>query len=227
MKEESIIDQIKKTAHSFMLEKEGVERKRPKLVFFDQDARFENDTIYYKNEKIGKYDEKNRTIFVDDGHFKSVFGADKINPITGHPGLPSNCEITVKSGNNTHVFKTDASSRVYYQKSKITENFRSRYIDQQTRAKRHKDEEGFVDSDPMVKDEGGHGQADSAGGLGEMINIFPQARRVHRSNEWKKQEYYQQKMIGEEEIDFESDKYYFYDGKSKRPVQIRVSIKNN
>ena len=105
---------------------------------------------------------------------------------------------------------------------KSRENSR-RDSNEQTKAKLFNDESGFVDTPKKLKDQGGHACPASAGGLKEMINIFPQAFIINNGKEWKDQENKMRRLYKTEEP-FVVETIREYNGKSRRPTLIRRSV---
>lgn len=86
-----------------------------------------------------------------------------------------------------------------------------------------------MDTDPKLKDEGGHAFAASNGSPKEMAYIFPQAYRVNHSKEWKALEKIQKNEIKKAKtnngkIDLYTESHFEYPGESKRPKTITQII---
>lgn len=218
-----MIEEIKKDRNAFLLEKKDVCRKRLKTEKFSNDVKFEAGKILYRGFECGTYDESNRLICLSQHEIADHKG---LNLITKHPSLPTKAIIIVNNRRNIHEFHTDNLGRIIYQIDKINENLirnSNRHADEQTKAKLFNDEDGYVCTPRKLKDQGGHACPASAGGLKEMINIFPQAYCINNGKKWKEQEI---KMIRKykKQISFEVKTWREYKGVSRRPIKIHRSF---
>ena len=81
-----------------------------------------------------------------------------------------------------------------------------------------KDEDTTPNTPKQYNDEGGHILADSAGGLPESINIFPQAYCVNHSAEWRGMETkIKNAVLNGSKVVVETT--FKYPNKSKRPSE--------
>jgi hypothetical protein len=218
-----MINEIKKDCLVLLLEKEGHKRERQKKEQLSINLSFQDGKIYNCDTVCGSYDEKDRIIILDQQKASDSRGR---NLIAKHPSLPSCTAVIVKNRNNTHTFITDSLARIIYQKDEINEKSREnsrRDSNEQTKAKLFNDESGFVDTPKKLKDQGGHACPASAGGLKEMINIFPQAFIINNGKEWKDQENKMRRLYKTEEP-FVVETIREYNGKSRRPTLIRRSV---
>ena len=77
-----MIEAYKKDAKAYLLEKEGTERSREKIISLDKNVKFENDKILYGDIQFGSYNEETRTIKVDR---QKVLDKKGLNPLLKHP----------------------------------------------------------------------------------------------------------------------------------------------
>ncbi|MBW4362348.1 hypothetical protein [Flavobacterium taihuense] len=218
-----MIEEIKKDRSAFLLEKKGITRKRLKTVKFSNDVKFEDGKIICRGFDCGSYNESTRVIYLSQNEITDHKG---LNLITKHPSLPTKAIIIVYNRGNIHEFHTDNVGRIIYQIDKINENLNrinNRDADEQTKAKLFNDEDGYVCTPRKLKDQGGHACPASAGGLKEMINIFPQAYSINNGKKWKGQEI---KMIRKykKQISFEVKTWREYKEGSRRPIKIHRSF---
>ncbi|MGZ2371764.1 DNA/RNA non-specific endonuclease [Ancylomarina sp. YFZ004] len=102
-----------------------------------------------------------------------------------HTALLPNATYKITDQENIHWFTTDNLGRTIKTQHWVKAIYRQRLNDEQTKALMCKDEDTNPNTPRQINNEGGHILADSAGGLPESINIFPQAYRVNHSSEWR------------------------------------------
>ena len=217
-----MIEYYKKDAKAFLLEKEGVDRYREKIYKLDKNVKFENNKIFYNEIEFGNYDEKARIIRIDR---QKVLDKNGLNPLLKHPSYPPNTKIIVTDGENTHTFITDNNARVVESESIVKEINKNRFSNEQTKAKLLGDEDGYVDTHPKIKDQGGHRTATSAGGIPEVINIYPQAHSLNNGKENRDNERDCIKALKKDGV-YKLTQTFSYED-SKRPTKIVSTLNNN
>ena len=217
-----MIEAYKKDAKAFLLEKEGIERKREKIFSLDKNVTFEKGKIFYKDIEFGSYDEEARIIKIDR---QKALDKNGRNPLLKHPSYPPSTTILVTDGKNTHTYITDAKGRVAKSESIVKEINKNRVSDEQTKGKLFGDEDGYVDTNPKLKDQGGHRTATSAGGIPEVINTYAQAHSLNNGKENRDNERDCIKALNKDGV-YKLTQTFSYDGESKRPTKI-ISILNN
>lgn len=157
---------------------------RTKTWNLSPDISVSGDKILHKGKTVfGRIDEARRVIEID--RRLALESGGRRNPLLSHTALVPNCTYKITDADNRHWFTTDHQGRTIKTKHNVKAIYRQRLNDEQTKALMCKDEDTKPNTPPQVNDEGGHILADSAGGLPESINIFPQAYRVNRSSEWR------------------------------------------
>lgn len=214
----TLVEEYSKLATAFLLEKEGVPKTRKKTFKLKKGINFENNKITYKSVLFGSYDENCREIFIN-----RVLAQDKkgLNVLLKHPSYPSNATIIVSDGKNIHKFFTDSMSRVIKVSAIIRERNTHRVANEQTKGKLLGDEKGYVDTCPKNKDQGGHRIACSAGGIPEVINIYPQAYYLNNSKCYRDFERECSKAVNNGKAKIEIEFTYADD---KRPVSLRTKL---
>jgi len=173
------------------------------------------DKIMHKGRTVfGRIDKARRIIEVD--RRLALESGGRRNPLLSHTALVPNCTYKIKDADNNHWFTTDDQGRTVKTKHWVKAIYRQRLNDEQTKALMCKDEDTKPNTPPQINDEGGHILADSAGGLPESINIFPQAYRVNRSSEWRNLETQIKNAVRRgDEVVLETS--FSYNGLCKRP----------
>jgi outer membrane protein OmpA-like peptidoglycan-associated protein len=226
MKNITLFESIEKTVSKNRLAKKGEIDERVKTFKLDKNLNFDNGKIFYNQIQCGTYDENKRKLVIDQ---QKCLNSKGLNPLTSHPSLPTNATLEIQNGKNRHLIETDNLGR----KTKITNIFKEKILselkgnranDEQTKAKMFGDEDGFVDTDPKYKDQGGHGSSASGGSLKEMAYIFPQAHKVNNSKEWKEIENAQRAEFSRENVNFQTINEFEYVGDSKRPSFVKSEI---
>ncbi|MBI9010492.1 MAG: DNA/RNA non-specific endonuclease [Tenericutes bacterium] len=157
---------------------------RTKTWILSPDITLSGDKITHKNKTdFGTIDEINRVITID--RRLALESKGRRNPLLSHTALVPNCTYKITDADNVHWFMTDEQGRTIKTKHWVKDIYRQRLNDEQTKALMCKDEDTKPNTPREINDEGGHILADSAGGLPESINIFPQAYRVNHSKEWR------------------------------------------
>ncbi len=217
-----MIEAYKKDAKAYLLEKEGTERSREKIISLDKNVKFENDKILYGDIQFGSYNEETRTIKVDR---QKVLDKKGLNPLLKHPSYPPNSTIIVADGKNTHTYTTDEKGRIIKAESVVYEIAKNRVSDEQTKGKLFGDEDGYVDTNPKEKDQGGHRLAASAGGIPEVINTYAQAHSLNNGKENRDNERDCIKAL-QKDGSFKLTQTFEY-GNSRRPTKVTSTLNNN
>lgn len=217
-----MIEDYKKDAKAYLLEKEGISRTREKIISLDKNVKFENGKILYGDIQFGTYNEETRVIKVDR---QKVLDRKGLNPLLKHPSYPSSTTIIVTDGKNTHTYNTDEKGRIIKAESVVKEITKTRVNDEQTKGKLFGDEDGYVDTPPKEKDQGGHRLAASAGGIPEVINVYAQAHSLNNGKEHRDNE---RDCINalREKGSFTLTQTFEYEG-TKRPTTVTSKLDNN
>jgi len=160
---------------------------RTKTWNLSPDITISGDNIIHKGKTVfGRIDDVNRVIEID--RRLALESRGRRNPLLSHTALISNCTYKITDAENEHWFITDKQGRIIKTKHWVKAIYRQRLNSEQTKALMCKDEDTKPHTPKHINDEGGHILADSAGGLPESINIFPQAYCVNHSSEWRSME---------------------------------------
>lgn len=189
------------------------------------DITLSGDNIMHKGKAVfGVIDEINRVIHID--RRSALESRGRRNPLLSHTALVPNCTYKVSDADNLHWFITDEKGRTVKTKHWIKAIYRQRLNDEQTKALMCKDEDTKPGTPKQVNDEGGHILADSAGGLPESINIFPQAYCVNHSSEWRGLETkIKDAVLNGEDVVVETA--FGYRGDCKRPDAYTYAVSRN
>lgn len=200
---------------------------RTKTWNLSPDISLSGDKIIHKNKTVfGTMDESNRVITID--RRLALESKGRRNPLLSHTALVPNCTYKITDADNEHWFITDKQGRTIKTKHWVKAIYRQRLNDEQTKALMCKDEDTKPNTLREINDEGGHILADSAGGLPESINIFPQAYRVNHSKEWRGLEtQIKNAILSGEIVHIETE--FRYNATCKRPdnYTYQVTINNN
>ncbi|MBX9888820.1 MAG: OmpA family protein [Flavobacteriaceae bacterium] len=216
-----MIEAYKKVTNAYLLEKEGIARTKVKTYSLDKDVSFANNKIFYKGIEFGTYNEQKRVINID--RLKAL-DKNSLNPLLKHPSYPPSTTINVKDGQNKHSFITDAKGRVIKTEFVIKEIYKTRNSNEQTKGKQCGDEDGYVDTNPKFKDQGGHRLAASAGGIPEVINTYSQSHSLNNGRENRDNERHCIKVL-KQDGSFTLKQTFTYED-TKRPTKI-ISVLNN
>lgn len=179
------------------------------------DISISGDKIIHKGKTVfGVIDEARRVIEID--RRLALESGGRRNPLLSHTALVPNCTYKITDAENLHWFTTDNKGRTVKTHHWVKAIYRQRLNDEQTKALMCKDEDTKPNTPGQINDEGGHILADSAGGLPESINIFPQAYRVNHSSEWRGLEtQIKNAVLRGDEVVLETE--FTYKGSCKRP----------
>lgn len=217
-----MIEAYKQDAKAYLLEKEGIARNREKIISLDKNVKFENNKIYYNDVEFGSYNEETRVIKVDR---QKALDKNNLNPLLKHPSYPPNTTIIVTDGKNKHTYNTDGKGRVVKAESVVNEIVKNRASTEQTKGKLFGDEDGYVDTNPKVKDQGGHRLAASAGGIPEVINTYPQAHSLNNGKENRDNERDCIKVL-KKDGSFKLTQDFSY-GDTRRPTKITSTLNSD
>lgn len=217
-----MIEDYKKDAKAYLLENEGTLRSREKIISLDKNVKFENGKILYKDIQFGNYDEETRVIKVDR---QKALDKKGLNPLLKHPSYPPSTTIIVTDGKNTHTYNTDEKGRIIKAESAVNEIAKSRVSDEQTKGKLFGDEDGYVDTNPKEKDQGGHRLAASAGGIPEVINTYAQAHSLNNGKENRDNERDCVRAL-KKDGSFKLTQTFEYE-ETRRPTKITSTLNNN
>ncbi len=183
-----------------------------------------NQILYNDKIAFGTIDEVNRVIAINR---RLVLESDgKRNPLLSHTALVPNCTYKIQDGVNEHWFITDELGRTTRTKHWVKAIYHQRLNDEQTKALMCKDEDTKPNTPKEYNDEGGHILADSAGGLPESINIFPQAYRINHSKEWRSLETNIKNAVNNgDKVLVETE--FSFSGASKRPKAYNYNVAIN
>lgn len=157
---------------------------RTKTWNLSPDISVPGDKIIHKGKTVfGHIDEANRVVEID--RRQALESQGRRNPLLSHTALVPRCTYKITDAENVHWFSTDEQGRTIKTQHWVKAIYRQRLNDEQTKALMCKDEETKPNTPREINDEGGHILADSAGGLPESINIFPQAYCVNHSSAWR------------------------------------------
>ncbi|MGV8828295.1 MAG: DNA/RNA non-specific endonuclease [Breznakibacter sp.] len=157
---------------------------RTKTWNLSPDISVSGDRIIHKGKTVfGHIDEANRIVEID--RRQALESQGRRNPMLSHTALVPRCTYKITDAENVHWFSTDEQGRTIKTQHWVQAIYRQRLNDEQTKALMCKDEETKPNTPREINDEGGHILADSAGGLPESINIFPQAYCVNHSSAWR------------------------------------------
>lgn len=186
------------------------------------DISISGDSIIHKGKTIfGAINEVERTIEID--RRLALESKGRLNPLLSHTALVPNVTYKITDKDNVHWFKTDELGRTIQTHHWVKSIYQQRIPSEQTKALMCKDEDTKPNTPKQVNDEGGHILADSAGGLPESINIFPQAYKVNHSKEWRSLETSIKNAVLKGD-DVEVCTLFYYTGQCKRPIEYKYTL---
>ena len=195
---------------------------RPDVCKLSKDISFKEGKILHLNNVVfGEIDEKGRVINID--RRKALESGGKLNPLLSHCSLATNATYIIIDLKNKHQFTTDNLGRIVLAEFSPVEIYNGRLPNEQSKALRFKDEDTTPHGPKQISDEGGHILADSAGGLPEGINIFPQAYAVNHSAEWRAMEI-QIKNAVTKGKNIEVTARFKYSKNCRRPTEYKYSV---